>query len=377
LPRKPETQELGALLDSSLRAARLRRFAFLGGESLTRSCAHLPASTRARFGLDRARGCVVAALAYGEGPPDPPRWAMDWLEAHDERRLARLARFARANWYSEISDRLKDTAARTRAALKAAGREPGSGRDWRHLSNSGLPEKALALESGLGRLGRQTLVMIPGAGPACVLGLLLLPFDPVLGLSGAEPDSGPARHVPGEDCGECQACVEACPTRALEPDGRYHRERCLQHWSAIPGPLPSFIEEAWGDRLYGCDLCIEACPGFARPGFAGGTGTDLDGLGTGPEERTDRGLLGPGLPAAWLAEAPEEEIRGRLRGSAIGMKWMGIEAFRRNARLALDDEGYAIGAATVREDLDCDEKSVKAGGTLRAGRRGPSHRALP
>ncbi|HET7838174.1 MAG TPA: 4Fe-4S double cluster binding domain-containing protein, partial [Rectinemataceae bacterium] len=145
---------------------------------------------------------------------------------------------------------------------------------------------------------------------ACVLGLLLLPFSPRVGpLAWDWSALAPA-------CSSCRRCVEACPTGALE--GGFERARCLQHWSAIDAELPPAIEAAWGSRLYGCDSCLEACPRF-RPE---------------PRARTGLGVLGPGLPAAWFAATGEAEIRAALKGSALGLGWMSMAAFRRNAELA-------------------------------------------
>jgi epoxyqueuosine reductase len=161
-----------------------------------------------------------------------------------------------------------------------------------------------------------------------VLGILLLPFAlPEEELAPLQPASLPAF---GSACGSCRACLEACPTGALswraEAPG-FDRELCLQHWSAIEGELPPAIEARWGQRLYGCDACLEACPHFQAD----------------PLARTERGLLGPGLPAGWLAGAPDAEIKARLAGTALGLGWMKPAAFRRNARLAM---GGAAAAAS-------------------------------
>jgi epoxyqueuosine reductase len=237
--------------------------------------------------------------------------------------LARIARFARANWYAELAARLKDAASRTRARLADAGLEAPAAREWRFFVNSRLPEKRLALEAGIGRLGRHTLLMAEGPGSAVVLGILLLPL-PLADPPPTPTAVGPALDPSCESCGAGGgagggACVEACPTGALRGDGTLDRELCLQHWSSVPGPLPAPVEAAWGDRLYGCDLCQEACPRF-RPD---------------PTVATSRGVLGPGLSASWLAGASDSEIRASLRGSALGMGWIPPEALRRNASLAL------------------------------------------
>lgn len=331
-PNPPVHSALAGLVDEALVQSDLAIRGFVPYQALREALDPLPEDIRSRYGTDTVLGAAAVALPYGEGPGLPPEWAQAWRERRPGP-LATLARFARANWYGELVKRLKAASALARArirdsglAAEAAGSQgaplaaAGLG-DWRCLANSRLPEKRLALAAGLGALGRHGLVMAEGCGPACVLGLLLLPFrvEPVEGQSptGSRPI---ARRPPlGETCGSCRACIDACPTGALSEAG-FERLRCLQHWSTVPGQLPPAIEAAWGCRLYGCEACLEACPRF-RPD---------------PAAHTELGPLGLGLPATWLAEAAESEIKARLRGTALGMSWMPIAAFRRNASLALD-----------------------------------------
>jgi hypothetical protein len=309
-------------VEAALRAAGIGIFGLVGKDVLREACSGLDEAARARYGVDRARSAVAAALPFGEGPAEVPEWARGMPGP-----LARIARFARANWYAELSSRLRAAAVLARAALDAAGLDPGRPRDWRCLSNSGLPERRLAVEAALGSLGRHGLVMVSGHGSAVVLGLLLIPVaivDRRFGRGGAPLLGGGAGPAIGAhlrlsaSCESCGACVAACPTGALR-GGSFARELCLQHWSSIRGALPQEIEAAWGDRLYGCDSCQEACPLFAPD----------------PSARTGRGLLGPGLPAPYVAEAAPGELGERLRGSALGMGWISLEALARNARLAL------------------------------------------
>jgi epoxyqueuosine reductase len=303
------------MLDASLREARLSAHGFIGEAALRESCSLLPTELASRLGLDRSRGAIAAALSYGEGSAIGEIAGVDFSAYPGP--LARIARFARANWYAELGARLREAAALIRARLHEKGLDPGPVRDWRCFSNSRLPEKRLALEAGLGRLGRDGLVMLPVPGSAVVLGVLLLPFG-VEDLTAAAASSSSALDP---SCDGCRECVAACPTGALS-DGsgsEFTRELCLQHWSSIPGSLPLSIEATWGDRLYGCDSCQQACPRY-RPDASA---------------KTDRGLLGPGLPASWLVSAPDGEIRSTLKRSALGMGWISIDALRRNALLAL------------------------------------------
>lgn len=293
-------------------------------------------SVRARYAVDEARYVITVALRYGEGEYPAPGWAEDgsWL---------RIARFARANWYEECSNRLEAAVKSAIAAVRAGGRDLPGPRKWKRLVNSGLPEKPAAIASGLGVMGRNGIVIArsnhatehPRSGveysSAVVLGLLLCPVE-------VSPCPSPQRDAPNvfDPCKTCRRCIDACPSGALTiaeapvPDqekgspagslrqgARYERLKCIQHWTALPGEIPGDLESLWGGRLYGCDSCLEACPWFR----------------TDPEAITERGRLGPGLPASFFLRNSDMRIREHLSGSALGMRWMSIEGFRRSARL--------------------------------------------
>lgn len=321
-PRPASDEELWLGLSAALDSGGLAAWAPLSASSLALRLAPLPPQIKSKYGLEGLRGCVAVALAYGEGPSEPPEWAQAYPGP-----LARIARFARANWYAELVHRLKEAAAEAKMGLAAAGRDASALDSCRFLANSSLPEKPLAIQAGLGWAGRNSLVIVRGGageslGSALLLGLMLLPFDPepFAPAGAAAPAEVSAEAFrPGSGCGSCRACVEACPTGALSLDGSFARERCLQHWSARAGRLPPAIEAAWGSRLYGCESCLEVCPHF-RPA---------------PGASCARGPLGPGLPASWLLQASDAEMRARLKGTALGMGWMEKDAFRRNAALAL------------------------------------------
>lgn len=305
----------------------------------------VPEATKARYGVHQTRQVIAVALRYGEGEYPEPGWASRREDAADNGIRLEIARFARANWYAECARRLE---AAVKSAIFRQAADGGSGlppaRMWKRLVNSGLPEKPAAIASGLGIMGRNGIVIARGNGvtekpssgaaysSAVVLGLLLCPDE--IGPC-PRPEAPAASSF--DPCRSCRRCIDACPSGALSlpheavPDAeegsrsetrrrktKYDRLKCLQHWTALPGEIPGELAAVWDRRLYGCDSCLEACPWFR----------------TDPAASTAIGPLGPGLPAEFFLRNGDGEIRARLSGSALGMRWMSLEGFRRSARLA-------------------------------------------
>jgi epoxyqueuosine reductase len=114
--------------------------------------------------------------------------------------------------------------------------------------DSRLVDRAAAVRAGVGWWGKNTMVLAPGLGPWFLLGSVVT--DLLLA-----PDAPLARG-----CGSCSACLPACPTGALVAPGVLDARLCLAAWAQTPGIVPVEIREAMGNRIYGCDDCIEACP---------------------------------------------------------------------------------------------------------------------
>ncbi|NJR42874.1 MAG: tRNA epoxyqueuosine(34) reductase QueG, partial [Akkermansiaceae bacterium] len=65
----------------------------------------------------------------------------------------------------------------------------------------------------------------------------------------------------GDHCGKCTACITACPTQAITAPRRVDARRCVSYLTIEhKGSIPEEFRRAMGDRIYGCDDCLEACP---------------------------------------------------------------------------------------------------------------------
>ncbi len=270
--------------------------------------------TREKYSLDDAASAIMVALRYSEGLFELPSWAGETIPGT----MLEIGRFARANWYGELKRRLKKSVDATISEAATAGICLPPAVRWQRLVNSGLPEKELAERSGIGRIGKNRILIATAVqrdstirySSAVVLGILLCPVE--LGAA--------SLMNPGDLCGTCIKCIDACPTKALGSSNApcYSRLDCIQHWTSTEGRLPGKVETAFGARLYGCDHCLKACPHF-----------HVD-----PEATTSLGRLGPGLPAGYVIDATDARMKKDFAGTALDRAWMSKEAFRRNARLA-------------------------------------------
>lgn len=115
------------------------------------------------------------------------------------------------------------------------------------IDDNRLVDRAAAARSGVGWLGKSTMILAPGHGPWLLLGSV---------VTDAALKPTPAMK---RDCGTCVACIPACPTGAITERGLDAR-RCISTWLQTPGTMPRWVRPHVGRRIYGCDDCLTSCP---------------------------------------------------------------------------------------------------------------------
>lgn len=172
-----------------------------------------------------------------------------------------------------------------------------------------LLEKQLAVEAGLGWIGRQSLLVTPTLGSFVLLGELLLTDE-------ADSYDTPCTL---EGCGRCNRCLESCPTGALIAPRTLDTGRCIACHTIEREPQRRIDLHGW---LFGCDACQSCCPYNRRaPRHANKAFDPLFD----PRAMT---------PGEW--EALDERQFGERFG-ATPLQRSGLERIRRNARLNAAD----------------------------------------
>jgi len=232
-----------------------------------------------------------------------PQQAREANEVLQDPTLAYVSRYALGRDYHKVvRKRLQTLADRITACTGPFG--------YRAFTDSApVLEKALAENAGLGWIGKHTNLINDRAGSWFFLGELFtdLPL-PV--------DSPAANH-----CGECHACIDACPTQAITAPYQLDARRCISYLTIeARGSIPEPLRAAMGNRIYGCDDCQLACPWnrFAAP--AG----ESDFL---PRHQLDAVAL------VRLFQWSESRFEQSTQGSAI--RRIGYECWLRNIAIAL------------------------------------------
>lgn len=117
-------------------------------------------------------------------------------------------------------------------------------------------ERYWAVKAGIGYIGRNRQLIIPGKGSKFFLGELLVDIELCY-------DTPLDRNL----CGNCHKCIDSCPGKALDEKG-LDANRCLSYLTIEHrDPLPENIGKMMGNCFYGCDRCQTVCPHnrFAAP----------------------------------------------------------------------------------------------------------------
>jgi epoxyqueuosine reductase len=197
------------------------------------------AETRERRGdpltlWSEVRSVVVFGLNYG--PDEDPRGVLDKPDK------AAISVYARNRDYHDvIKGRLKEIA--TRFAAR-------SGDDVKvFVDTAPVMEKPLAAAAGLGWQGKHTNLVSRSHGSWLFLGSMFTTSDLL-------PDAPEADH-----CGSCRACLDACPTAAFPAPYQIDARRCISYLTIEhKGTIDPALRPLIGNRIYGCDDCLAACP---------------------------------------------------------------------------------------------------------------------
>ena len=174
-------------------------------------------------------------------------------------------------------------------------------------------EKAFAVKSGIGWMGKNSLIISPDAGSWLLLGVILLDTE-------LEPDE------PLEDrCGECTGCIDACPTGAIVAPYVVDARRCISYLlGELKGAIPEELKSMIGNRIFGCDDCQWACPW-----------NNVATVSTEASFVPRKELTSPLLVD--LMEMGEDDFRKTFHNNPVArIKW---ERFLRNAAVAVGNRG--------------------------------------
>ncbi|MFC8684277.1 tRNA epoxyqueuosine(34) reductase QueG [Brevibacillus porteri] len=245
--------------------------------------------------LDGARSLISIALAYPSKLKNPPK-----SEPGAYRGI-----LCRAAWGTDYHHVLRDKLDKlTRFIMEL---EPGA-RIESMVDTGALSDRAVAERAGIGFVGKNCAIITPEFGSWVYLGELVtnLPL----------PSDQPIE----EGCGDCNICVDACPTGALIQGGQLDAQRCVAYLTQVKDFIPDEFRGKIGNRLYGCDTCQTVCPKNRR--------IDNDHHAEfQPDPEIAKPLLIP------LLQMSNKEFKEKFGQSSSS--WRGKKPIQRNAVLAL------------------------------------------
>lgn len=177
--------------------------------------------------LPGCRSVVSLALNYYPGPNPDTGW-----------------RIARYSWNEDYHDLVEKKLKQLNEAMVEMG-----GTQRYYVDTGPVLERDFATDAGLGWNGKSTVQIHRHLGTWFFLAELLTTLEL------------PADAPFGDHCGKCTRCIDACPTDAITEPHRVDARRCISYLTIEHnGSIPEEFRSAIGDRLYGCDECLEVCP---------------------------------------------------------------------------------------------------------------------
>jgi epoxyqueuosine reductase len=153
----------------------------------------------------------------------------------------RIARYARGDDYHKLIER--------KLAVIDEFLRQRDGRQKCYVDTGPMLERDHAAAAGIGWHGKSTMLLNRELGTWFFLAEILTTLE-------FAPDTAKKNY-----CGRCTRCIDACPTGALTAPHQMDARRCISYLTIeLKGPIPTELRPLIGDRIYGCDDCLDACP---------------------------------------------------------------------------------------------------------------------
>ena len=253
--------------------------------------------------LPSARSVIVAFQPYPviEIEKIPPLYGL-------------LAPFARSNYYKELRKKLEKMAKELKKRY--------GGDYYISINGNKLFEKPLAVKSGLGFYGKNSLVINEKFGSYGVLGCLVTSLE-------IEQDS-PSQLT----CGKCEICKNACPSGGIDGSGVMFASKCLQHICQQDHIADEYIL-LMKQTLYGCNICQDVCPFNKRAEKR--------------HELSIYGYLGEALYLPDIIYLSDREWREKFKGYQLGANWLSPIAIIKNALIAIANSNSSDSILILKE----------------------------
>lgn len=267
--------------------------------------------------LQDARSFVILATSYFQDVEPGQNSSPNGL-------IARYARYA--DYHDILQDRLKSLIAFMHAIGGAGARSLG------YVDTGPILERDLAQRAGLGFAGKHTNLISRSLGNWFFLAEIITTLK-------LEPDPPETNR-----CGTCTRCLTACPTSAIVAPFQLDARLCISYLTIeLKGSIPETLRPAIGNRIFGCDDCLAACPWnrFAREGHL-----------MKAHARPD--LEQPDL-LAWLA-LDDQQFKDTFKNTPVLRSKR--RGFLRNVCVALGNVGNASALPALRRALDDPEPLI-------------------
>jgi epoxyqueuosine reductase len=184
--------------------------------------------------LPGARSVIVLAMNYWQGEEN----------SKFEIRKSKIPQIARYAWGDDYHDLIES---RLRELDRWLASHGGSQKSY--VDTGPILERDFAALAGAGWHGKSTMLISQTLGTWFFLAEILTTLD--------FPPDEPAR----DRCGSCTRCIAACPTGAIDAPHHLDARRCISYLTIeLKGSIPEELRPLIGDRIYGCDDCLTACP---------------------------------------------------------------------------------------------------------------------